>query len=1074
VAATFSQPSGAALWSLDDGPVTCVVAYAPFDPGPVPTSGVSLSDTWSTYPGTYVVLPAGTTLGSTLAASLATYLGWRTQGTARFTWIANPTADPHDWVAPTLAFDGSMTTGLNGIGLRNLALWIGARCAAAPDSEGDAVVLTVAEGAVSLTADFGAITFPATGSTLSIPFSGPQAGCIVTAAALPSGALAELDVGVRIFAPTPGTSPLTTRLVSYRYPVFAETALPVSVSLDPVAALDDTRTFLGLVPAGETTGPKLASCYQTVNRLPVLLTPLADPVAKLVLAVRALSDPPSPFDPYYVVPRGGFAIQVGANGDPQKLMCGTSGIEYVELPGAGSELWFSPCGAALVGDQGLTGTATTAYASVFGASGAGGLVYHAQPDGSPLFAASDTPSFLSFHELPGATLPTPPGDGTLPAGFPMAPYTGIVDDDLAPYQELEYQAIAPTRRKAIGGATAHGPTAAGNGNGNGTTPTVTPQGLLADAGASGIVNLTLLVSGAGAVEIQGVSSALASALQSNQLFLVASDPTGLQAQPPQAPVAGTVTIPANPQNTEQWTLDVWPATWAAMDTLLVFKFAGKSLSDLAADTSTWVQAEDFNGGTAAGVQAAQTALLAMIAEAAERAATDAEFQPFAKLAGDPLWQGLLVLNAPIPAGQLPSQLAGLAAGIDAAQFKAHHLGLTVTPVDAGSGSPQQKLSSLFGLIFYESPHSAAGAQGPYAFNVLTLKVRFENSAVATFSSEIQLLVDELFGEPATRTDIAKKAPCADNVLILYGVYQQQGTTSGYTFSTDQDTVFVMRSGVLSSVEIATAQFVTVVPPPANPAESRFVLNGALRFQPGQFDLFSFGPQTADALPLSPERLAFASLAIDLQYDPSDSTKDVYSFDATKLMLDASQSQARPTGVFNDFPLTLSGFVHVEPAAARASGSPASPSSMGYLGVDVPGLPQGSIKAPWFGIVADLGLGTPGALAAEVGFKASLLAAWAPGKPDAPNVGVGLKLPGTGSGGKLLSLESVLKLKVGDVSLVRDDNAYVLGLEQISLSLLTLSFPPGGQVDALLFADPTGQDRTALGWYAGYAKTGGKS
>jgi hypothetical protein len=68
---------------------------------------------------------------------------------------------------------------------------------------------------------------------------------------------------------------------------------------------------------------------------------------------------------------------------------------------------------------------------------------------------------------------------------------------------------------------------------------------------------------------------------------------------------------------------------------------------------------------------------------------------------------------------------------------------------------------------------------------------------------------------------------------------------------------------------------------------------------------------------------------------------------------------------------------------------------------------------------------------------------------------------------------VLKLKVGDISFVRDDNAYVLALQQIALSVLTLSFPPGGQIDALLFADPTGRDHTTLGWYAGYAKTGGK-
>jgi hypothetical protein len=155
--------------------------------------------------------------------------------------------------------------------------------------------------------------------------------------------------------------------------------------------------------------------------------------------------------------------------------------------------------------------------------------------------------------------------------------------------------------------------------------------------------------------------------------------------------------------------------------------------------------------------------------------------------------------------------------------------------------------------------------------------------------------------------------------------------------------------------------------------------------------------------------------------------------------------------------------------------PATPSSLGFLGVQA-ATAQGALGAPWFGLVADLGLGTAGALASEAGFKASMLAAWAPGSPSSPNVAIGLKLPGTGgSGGKLLSLESVLKLKIGDLQFVRAaDGTYVLELERIALSVLMLTFPPGGQVDALLFADPTGKDHTTLGWYAAYAKDGGSS
>ena len=139
-----------------------------------------------------------------------------------------------------------------------------------------------------------------------------------------------------------------------------------------------------------------------------------------------------------------------------------------------------------------------------------------------------------------------------------------------------------------------------------------------------------------------------------------------------------------------------------------------------------------------------------------------------------------------------------------------------------------------------------------------------------------------------------------------------------------------------------------------------MLTGALRFlpptTPAGFDLFSFGPGTPDALPLSAQRLSFTNLGINLAYQPTNRADDMYTFDATKVVMDPSQSPARPTGVFNDFPLSLSGFLHVQPAAQSGSNSSASPGSMGYAGVTVPSLPQGSIQAPWFGIVADLGLG----------------------------------------------------------------------------------------------------------------------
>ena len=566
---------------------------------------------------------------------------------------------------------------------------------------------------------------------------------------------------------------------------------------------------------------------------------------------------------------------------------------------------------------------------------------------------------------------------------------------------------------------------------------------------------------------------------------MASDPSTLAAVPPTG--NGAVQIPSSPTDASQvWTIDSWPSTaWSASNTLLVLKFAGKPLSVLAADTDSWAgdKGSQFNPGTG-GVQSAQAVLQGLINQA--KNSKDPEFAPFAALADDSHWQGVLFLNAPVPPAQLPSEIAGLAAGIDASAFKAHHLGLTVTPTTVTGGTITQTASSLFGLVFYQSPNSAAGAQPPYAFNVLNLKVRFENSLVRTFASQIQLLVDELFGETANLVEPSTMAQLTQNVLLLDGVYQQQGSTGGYTFSTAADNLFEMDSAVLDTVEVTAAQFVTVIPPDpklaTKPAESRFVLTGAMRFlppQPAQLDVFSFGPDSV-ATPadrLSTERLFYTNLWISLDYVPADRSKDVYTFDASQLVLDPVQSVARQTSLFAGYPLTLASFVHVPAQPGEPGGDsskkPATPASLGFLGIGTTPPLGGSISAPWFGIVADLGFGTAGALAAAAGFKASMLMSWSPGSAaNSANAGIGLKLPGTGSGGKLLSLQGVLKLKIGQLSLSQNDGTYLLELDRIALSVLMLTIPPSGQFDALLFADPTGKDHTTLGWYAGYAKTGG--
>jgi len=82
-----------------------------------------------------------------------------------------------------------------------------------------------------------------------------------------------------------------------------------------------------------------------------------------------------------------------------------------------------------------------------------------------------------------------------------------------------------------------------------------------------------------------------------------------------------------------------------------------------------------------------------------------------------------------------------------------------------------------------------------------------------------------------------------------------------------------------------------------------------------------------------------------------------------------------------------------------------------------------------------------------------------------------------AGQRAISLEGALSLVFGDISFVVAPPTYLLQLSNIALKFLSVSFPPGGQVNMTLFGNPAQQTSGALGWFAAYLKNragGGKS
>ncbi len=78
----------------------------------------------------------------------------------------------------------------------------------------------------------------------------------------------------------------------------------------------------------------------------------------------------------------------------------------------------------------------------------------------------------------------------------------------------------------------------------------------------------------------------------------------------------------------------------------------------------------------------------------------------------------------------------------------------------------------------------------------------------------------------------------------------------------------------------------------------------------------------------------------------------------------------------------------------------------------------------------------------------------------------IKLPF--SGADLFDLEGVIKLGLKIIEFDKNNDTYILKFRDIALKVLSLSLPPIGVTDVLLFGDPNGQAKD-LAWYAAYVK-----
>lgn len=610
------------------------------------------------------------------------------------------------------------------------------------------------------------------------------------------------------------------------------------------------------------------------------------------------------------------------------------------------------------------------------------------------------------------------------------------------------------------------------------------------------------------IDTQNNLTGLQSAFQTNEQFLVISDPA--QADHPEV----LQYYIDNFQN--QISIADWPFildiahqnkssnTEAAFTNIMIFKFCNKSIEERIKDPSLWTEAQVFNQvkKIPALIQWIEN-YIATARKTIQSSNTindgtspqDKGFQQFIDIIENPSWQGILCLQVTLNPENLPREIKAIMAGISPGGFAAHHLGFEANQIKTDDA---QKLdvkfkSSLFGMISYFNPVYLAyqngivprpaiypESRGDYDFQVLDLQILFTNSLIADFHASIQLNLNAVFDEMVIDESVTENTGIYCNSIIMQGQYDKKNGNISYTFAVRQANTLSLASTAIDTVNITAIELSTVeetVPKEKqdnNAADAlmttRFKLSGYLKFKTiGDFDLYSY------------EQLAFSNLILDMKFslqdiNPADGTpRKTFSFKPEAITFNKSTSISRPGSLAQHFPIELQNLMYTRPDAEAEAGqdSKVNPESLGYIRVEAP-LPTAPVANYWYALRFRLNLGTVGALAAKVGFEASLILAWGPGKSN-NQTHMYVKMPFSGGGGGSgFSIEGVLKFAIGSILFFNNPatKEYAMIFTEVGVSLLGKKLPPDGSTVLYLFGNPDSPAADASGssnlaWFGAY-------
>jgi hypothetical protein len=839
---------------------------------------------------------------------------------------------------------------------------------------------------------------------------------------------------------------------------FPQNNLPFFVYLQPLAPLDGSRTRLALDL--ELPNALTSKYLSSTTNAPVALKPAASSNGGLSAGFGFAKNTGLQQSERYLCPVGEFEVEApGADNGTQRIQIrgGTAGTEYV-LVEPGDRLSFEagmPAFAQGYQPQGgspteLDDALTTSWVRVLhkDTQNAGqdaeivDTSYCAQSSASTYFGAAADGSSYAYPIAVGASL-VQFESVDRDAVFPMLPYRGVFyqnveegipnpNPDLSAKElgSIEQQVVAPDRRTqlkpyfdieygpiffdtstniAFNGGFARTPLgllAELNKVSGGSPPSGTVKRiLLARSPQTTDQFLSLMAGAKGVVNPQFTNTVL-----NDNLFLVATDAKALD------PFANEIKL-------GDFTFRINLGD-GDTQSIAMFKFVpGVSARSLIGDTDAW---DTLIGDSTPEKLRLIQARLEHYLEVADKGGE--LYADFRRKIDDPNWNGLLFFNVALNYQKLPLDIQILLGGIQGPLF-AHHFGVTINQVAVRDANMSLDQSSLFSVINYQAefvppPQSPPPTWYPN-FQVLLFNVRYANSKLAVFDSQIAFSLKDLFGSAVSLKKSAPHDKPDSGTIVIDGVYTlfEDGTGS-LVFSTNELRSFVYdvkeKDGKLP-LRVCEAQSVTsatLVPVTqrdggggATIASSQFKLSGLLAFRKDiGGDLFSYGKVEND-VPVEGLAIANYAFAIDTTILGDQATLAPIKTFLDGLRVDQVLTKARDESLKLTFPSAIEA-VTITRAGLR-------PNVTGEWTVKVDG--SDFKAAPVYSLTFNVPLGILGnLLSTKTDLTAQLFVGWVPGDTatDPDKVGLLLRLPAQVAGPSGFQFEGIMSSSFEYVQLNR--------------------------------------------------------